>query len=108
MSQIAFILMLAVLCEALVEYAGTPIPQRWKPYAAALVGVIVALLYGVDVFALVASQFGQSARIPYVGEVLSGILLGRGSNYINDLISRLQMVRLPAAPIAALEEQKAP
>jgi len=31
---------------------------------------------------------GLSPRLPHVGEVLTGLVLGRGSNYVHDLYAR--------------------
>lgn len=86
---------LAVIVEGLVEYLGAPVPTRYKPYVAAAAGVLLCLAYGADLLA----QLGYTAAVPTAGQVLTGLLIGRGSNYLNDLVSRLQVVRTPAAPV---------
>jgi len=89
------ILLLAALVEALVEYFVQPWlkPDEaeaplWRSmalrYSAALVGVGLCLAYAVDLLALV----GLSGRVPFVGEVLTGLLIGRGANFVNDFIER--------------------
>jgi len=45
------------------------------------VGVALALLYGLDVL---EAFFGITARASWVGQVLTGLLLGRGANYVHD------------------------
>ena len=83
------ILALAVVIEGVVTYAnewfvkGKP---QWKQIATVLFGVAIALAYGVDLVAML----GLESTVPFVGSVLSGILLSRGSNYLNDLLQSLQ------------------
>jgi hypothetical protein len=89
------ILLLAALTEGLVEYflqpwlkpEGEDVPT-WRSmalrYSAAVVGIGLCLAYAVDILNLI----GLAGRIPFVGEVLTGLLIGRGSNYVNDFIER--------------------
>jgi hypothetical protein len=89
MEKIAALLMLAVLVEGIIEHYGSAIPSAYKPYAAALLAVVVCVLYNADLLA----ALGLSAGVPYVGSVLTGVIIGRGSNYLNDFVSQ---VRSPA------------
>lgn len=91
------IMVLAVLVEAIIEWLGTPIPPVYKPYVAALLGVVICLAYGADL----PAAFGLPT-VPYVGSVVTGLVIGRGSNYLNDLISRLKVVTAPATPVDAV------
>ncbi|MDP2952814.1 MAG: hypothetical protein Q8O76_05820, partial [Chloroflexota bacterium] len=50
-------------------------------YIAALVGVGLALAYELDAL---KSLLGVSAPLPYAGKVLTGLMLGRGANFIHD------------------------
>lgn len=99
MTALALVFALAIVVEALIEYFGAPIPSLYKPYVAALIGVALCLAYGADALALL----GFVAGVPFVGAVLTGLLISRGSNYLNDLVSRLRVVTLPAAPVGAVE-----
>lgn len=94
LQALAAIFVLAVLVEALIEYLGQPIPSAYKPYAAALVGIGLCLAYNADMLALLGLQAG----IPYVGQLLTGAIISRGANYLNDLIARLRGERPPAPP----------
>lgn len=87
--NIAVIFALAVFVEGFIEYfvARPNAKQPWIKYVGALVGILVALAYKADLLALV---FGAKGISPYVGQVITGIILGRGSNYLNDLISRIR------------------
>jgi hypothetical protein len=90
------ILLLAALTEALVEYFIAPLikPDTMKDapvwrsmvlrYSAAAVGVALCLVYAVDLLGMI----GLSGRVPFVGEVATGLLIGRGSNFVNDFIER--------------------
>lgn len=103
------ILFLAFLAEGLTEYLARPIldglgspdpgnatasghaiqnPKSaiqnplWLRYVACLVGVGLALAFRADLF----SAVGLAAINPWIAYVLTGILIGRGSNYVHDLI----------------------
>lgn len=51
-----------------------------------LTGIGIALLTGVNIFPVI----GVSLKVDILGVILTGILLGRGSNYIHDLLSKLK------------------
>lgn len=93
----AAIFVLAVLVEAIVEYLGTPIPSQLKPYVAAVLAVAVCIAYRADLPAALGL-----ARVDYVGSVLTGLVIGRGSNYLAVLIKRLQVVTAPAQDVASV------
>jgi hypothetical protein len=106
MFTLAAILILAAVVEALVEYLAAPLVRaivRWAHiddplppeqvrelaagivrYVAALVGVILCILYNADLLALA----GLTAKVPVVGAVVTGLLIGRGANFINDFADR--------------------
>lgn len=83
----ATVFALAFLCESLTEYffadllASLRLEARYLRYIAALVGVTLSLLYGLDAL---RDLLGISPRFPYAGELLTGLLLGRGANYLHD------------------------
>ena len=85
-------LALAFLTESMVEYlfgqAVDHIPAmaswRWAlMYIAAVAGVGLAFYYRLDLLALI----GQLEPSP-VGFALSGLIIGRGANYLHDFVSR--------------------
>ena len=100
------VLFLAFLAEGLTEYLARPIldgltspdpdaspppaggteggyvKPLWLRYVACLAGVGLALAFRADLFAAV----GLAAINPWIACVLTGILIGRGSNYVHDLI----------------------
>jgi hypothetical protein len=99
MNALLLILVLAAIVEGLVEYLGAPVPPSLKSPAAAVLGVVLCIVYGADLLALA----GFPAIYPVAGQVLTGVLIGRGSNFINDLWSRFLAPAPPAADrLAAL------
>lgn len=94
------ILLLAAVVEGLVEYFARPIAARiyaWARhdgqvpdtlpalrYVSALVGVGLCIAYSADLLAIV----GLESQIPYIGAIVTGLLVGRGANFVNDFASR--------------------
>jgi len=84
----SFVIFGAIISEALVEYANMLVKDKkldWHVIACMIIGVGVALAFHVDMFELA----GVPATVPYVGVVLTGILLSRGGNFIHDILKRL-------------------
>ena len=78
----------AILIEAIVTYSNQFIVQEsfcWQMFFSLILGILVAVAYKVDL----PSYFNLKSDIPYIGSVLTGILLSRGSNYIFDLLEKL-------------------
>lgn len=94
MQTIILILVLAITVEALIQYSKTILEmlekKQYKTFAtqlaAILVSVFICFAAGVDLFALV----GISFMVPWLGTLLTGIVVSRGSNYTSDFIKRLQ------------------
>jgi hypothetical protein len=87
--EILAILLLAVIVESFVEYAfGKVKPlKNYLLYISLAFGIVVSIAYRVDVIDYLV---GIQSPIPYFGYILSGLLIGRGSNYINDLVSLIK------------------
>jgi len=87
--EISALLFLTTLIEGFTEYVFG-FSEKMKPflkYIALALGVGATLVYKVDIL----SQFaGLTTTIPYAGSIISGLIIGRGSNYLNDLISLLR------------------
>jgi hypothetical protein len=62
----------------------------WKYWGSLIVGLLAGVLisvnYNLDLFAVL----GLEGQIPYVGPVLTGLVLSRGSNYASDILGRIQ------------------
>ena len=57
--------------------------------AAIALGVLLCFMTGGDLFAVVGITFVW----PWLGTVLSGVIISRGANYVSDFIKRLQSVK---------------
>lgn len=96
------ILMLAFLVESLTEYffgaivQHTPELQKWGwtlMYVAMLAGLCGAFVYQFDLIYLLGqylTQYFPDLKIPMTafGIVVTGMAIGRGSNFIHDAVKR--------------------
>ena len=79
---------LAVLCEAVVEWVKGIIPALSGvavEIVALAVGLVLAFGSGQNLFGLIGVEFAY----PLVGTVLAGLVISRGSNYIHELVDAL-------------------
>lgn len=84
---------LAFVCESMVEYLFAPLATMLKrtwpvwdeiqplKYVSLAVGVALAFAYNLDV---IYEAFGFVAAWPGVGVVITGLAIGRGSNFVHD------------------------
>lgn len=82
------VMFLAVFLEGTLTYAfgkkGTEAePRKWVSYVALVAGVGLAIGYKVNIPATV----GITSQVPLLDFIVSGIIIGRGSNYLNDILS---------------------
>lgn len=93
--NLIYAVMLAIVVEALITYAKDIAQNKklcWEYIASIILGVALALIYRID---LITLALGIEGTIPYVGMVLTGILLSRGSNYVWDIWQRILAVKNP-------------
>lgn len=99
MKTIALIIMVAIVLEALVEYAKTidsmVVSRAYKTAITQgitiILGIGLAFIFHLQLFNGAMSEFYEGLKInPAIDMVLTGILFSRGSNYFSDLISKLQ------------------
>lgn len=62
---------------------------------AIIIGILVCLGAGVDLFSLAEIPL----RVPYLGEILTGIIASRGSNVMHDIIKYLQGLSNSGSPL---------
>ena len=86
MDMIAKIIIGAIVIEAIIEYLNAVLFKKFSPqYILSIVfGAAFSVLYGLDLLAIL----GLETSVPYVGMILTGILLSRGSNYITHLVKK--------------------
>lgn len=95
--MLVLLALMGVLVEGSVEYLfGTAFdkwsvltPHKWAlMYLSVAVGIGVSFYYSVDFVALAVNAAGAQMATNWVGILFTGIIIGRGSNYVNDLISK--------------------
>ena len=81
--------LLAFAVEAVTEYAFDW-TGKWgiKQYVAIAVGVVLGCAFQANVFPYIFSTADSTAVGKWVGIVFTGVILGRGSNFIHDLKTR--------------------
>ena len=102
LTAVTGILVLATVTEALVEHILAPIVDArgenetippasgwdWRAlalrYTSLVLSVLLTITYRADLLLLL----NLSPPWPWVGWVITGILLGRGSNFVHDFASR--------------------
>ena len=98
MKTVALIIMVAIVLEALIEYAKTIYKMvEEKDYKTAItqgitiiLGIGLAFLFNLHLFDDCLSEFYEGLYIePTIDTILTGILFSRGANYFSDLVSRL-------------------
>ncbi len=80
------VVFLATFIEGTLSYLFKPVDGQsyaWLKYVALAFGVAIAIAYRIDVLA----YFGILSPVPYVGFIITGIVIGRGSNYVNDVFA---------------------
>ncbi|MDQ5983466.1 MAG: hypothetical protein RUMPE_00485 [Eubacteriales bacterium SKADARSKE-1] len=78
----------AIIIEAVITYANQFFVSgsfSWEMLASIILGILVAVAYKLDL----PEYFNLKSNLPYVGNILTGILLSRGSNYVFDLINKI-------------------
>lgn len=94
MEGIVLIMVMAVVVEAFIEYAKTIgrafADGQWKTavtqVAAILLGMLLCGLTGADLFGVMGIVF----RWPWLGYILTGVIISRGANYVSDFVKRLE------------------
>ena len=91
------VLLLAFLVESLTEYLfGTPFdkipkltPFKWLlMYAAMLIGIGGAFVYQLDLVSILGAYIGLAISPGPFGMVMTGAAIGRGSNFVHDIITK--------------------
>lgn len=99
------LLFIAVIIEGLISYVRMLVVDKrfqWQVFAAMLLGVGCALAFKIDLFTIA----GIPAALPYVGEILTGVLLSRGSNYVFELLGKLDKVKTQAAALEQMPDNE--
>ena len=88
MEGVQIVIVLAFLVEAIytnLRMIWDSNKFNWNNLGALIVAVLVAVVAGVDIF----PALGIDMIVPYVGSVLTGILVSRGANVIFDVLKKI-------------------
>jgi hypothetical protein len=93
--ELTAIFLLAFLAEAMTEYLFSDLLERIKDgkycftlkYIACVIGIALCVAYRIDLLGLVADL---TPTATWIGWVVSGMIIGRGSNFLNDVIDRVR------------------
>ncbi|NLL31068.1 MAG: hypothetical protein GX258_08545 [Clostridiales bacterium] len=88
MQNLFIIIIISILAESIWE----TLKMVWQngklcidKVGALLVSILITISTGLDIFELLKIN----NKIPYLGIILTGILVSRGSNFVHDLIVKL-------------------
>lgn len=83
----------AVVLEAVITNIAWAIEGKfdWKRIASLAGGIVLAVLFQVDVLA----GIGLTSTVPFVEQILTGILISRGANVFYDFVKMLKTVSTP-------------
>lgn len=90
--NIAIIISVAILIEGLVEYGKTIADMFNDGEKRTAIIQLITIIVGIGLaFAFNADMFNPLGLTVnhYIGMILTGIVMSRGSNYVSDLIGKL-------------------
>lgn len=87
--EYAALVIVAILAEAIWENIKMVFPN--KKFSISMLGslvisVLLCVLTKADIFPVV----GLTISVPVIGSVLTGIIVSRGANFVNDLFTKLK------------------
>ena len=90
--DISKLITVCVLVESMVTYinsffvVGEP---HYQMILSLVFGIFIAVAYKIDLLKLADIE----SAMPYIGSILTGVLISRGSNYIYDLMSKILQIK---------------
>lgn len=87
-SPLAVIFAFTTLNEAIIEYLFGSV-KALRPYLPLLAlssATILAFIYKVNIF---SSLLGLNSNSPFLDYILSGFIISRGSNFVNDFVQKV-------------------
>lgn len=90
-NKIVQIMTFAILTESLITYFKEFFAYgdfSFSMLFSVILGIVIAIACKIDLL----EQINLKSSVPYLGSLLTGILISRGSNYIYDLISKLTAI----------------
>lgn len=90
-NEVYVFVLFSILIEGIITYINQIFIDKafsWKILISIFLGVLIAISYRLDL----PKYFEVNSDIPYIGCILTGILLSRGSNYIFDLLKSIGII----------------
>ena len=86
--KVTSIIPLAIIVEATITYINQFFVNGefcYEMLLSIIFGIVISIAYEIDI----PEYLDLHSRIPYLSNILTGILISRGSNYIYDLMSKI-------------------
>ena len=89
--EVSKMLMVCVVLEGIITYInsffviGEP---HYQMILSLIFGIFIAVVYKIDLLKLANIE----SEIPYIGCVLTGMLISRGSNYVHDILQTINII----------------
>lgn len=84
------ILLLATLIEGLITYlfgeGEATTGKSYLRYVSLVLGIGASIAYSIDI----PQMAGLVSPYPFISYVVSGLIIGRGANYLNDIMKLIQ------------------
>ena len=90
--KIISIFSLAILTESIITYFKEFFVNgdfSFSMLFSIILGIVIAVAYKLDL----PEYLDLKSSIPYVGNILTGILISRGSNYIYDILKTITSIK---------------
>ncbi len=87
LSPVAIVFAFSALNESIIEYMFGSVEylHPYLPLLSLLIAIFLTFTYQVNIFALI---LGVQSNSPFLDFLLSGFVISRASNFINDLAQR--------------------
>ena len=87
-SPIAIVFAFSTLNESIIEYlVGNVAPLRpYLPLIALLTAIFLTFTYQINIFSML---LGINSGSPFLDFLLSGFIISRGSNFVNDFVQKV-------------------
>ncbi len=87
-SPLAVIFAFSTLNESIIEYffGSVTVLRPYLPILALAIAVFLTFTYQINIF---SSLLGIQSNNPFLDFLLSGFIISRGSNFINDFVRKI-------------------
>lgn len=81
------IITLSIITESLITYFNSFFGTgefHFNMIFSIILGIIISISYNLDIM----EKMEFKSSVPYIGNILTGIMISRGSNYIFDMLKK--------------------